>query len=135
WSWEGPGGFKSNIQNPMIEDIGVDQRGDYFLTVSKYGCTARTSIYVRVSEEIKFILYPNPNDGRFTIKGNTLKDQLVKMEVVDMAGRSIFRDEVQTFRKHFKKEVNTEGRLVNGSYILRLNVEGKERDVRFAVGQ
>ncbi|WP_276135001.1 SBBP repeat-containing protein [Polluticoccus soli] len=135
WSWTGPGGFVSTLQNPLLEDIGVDQRGDYFLTVSKDGCTASASTHVRVTEEISFELFPNPNKGSFTVKGNTEKDQVVNLDVVDAMGKSIYRDQVKAFRKHFNKTINMPVEPAAGVYILRLDVGGKNSDVKFVISE
>jgi hypothetical protein len=133
WSWTGPAGFISTVQNPVIEDIGVDHRGDYFVTVSKHGCTGTASVHVRVTEEITFTLFPNPNKGSFTIKGNTLADQVVNFEVTDVMGKAIYRDQVKTFRKHFTKTITLPVIPAAGVCILRLDVADKYSDVKFVI--
>jgi hypothetical protein len=133
WSWSGPDSFRSTVQNPIIEDITAKQRGDYFLTVSKYGCTATTSTNVHLIEEIFFTLFPNPNDGNFTIKGNTLADQTINMAITDALGKTLYKDQVTTFRKHFTKTISLPIALPTGMYILRMNVADKPGDVKFVI--
>jgi len=49
WSWTGPNGFSSNLQNPVIMGATVAATGDYFVVVSKPGdCSATTGVTVVV---------------------------------------------------------------------------------------
>lgn len=50
WSWLGPNGFASNLQNPSISNASNLHEGDYFLTVTdQYGCTKSDTITVVVN--------------------------------------------------------------------------------------
>lgn len=40
WSWTGPGGWTSNVQNPVIPATTSAQAGTYSLTVTANGCTS-----------------------------------------------------------------------------------------------
>ncbi len=47
--WTGPGGFSSNIQNPMIGQASAGQAGSYIVTVTgANGCTSSASTIVQV---------------------------------------------------------------------------------------
>jgi hypothetical protein len=133
YSWTGPAGFTSNDKVAMMADITAAQRGDYTLTVTRGSCSASATIYQRLSEQLVFTITPNPNKGIFTISGNTQENQVVNMEIVDAMGKTLYRDATTTKNKRFTKSIDLGGRLSNGVYVLRLDVKGKERDVRFVV--
>src|SRR5690606_38570240 len=40
YTWTGPNDFISNEQNPVITNASLSSSGDYFVTVSKDGCTS-----------------------------------------------------------------------------------------------
>lgn len=44
FSWTGPNGFTSTDQNPVLTNITLAQAGDYYLTVSAFGCTSPPSV-------------------------------------------------------------------------------------------
>ena len=49
YSWTGPNGFNSGLQNPVIPDATLAMNGTYTLTVtSDYGCTDVASMDVEV---------------------------------------------------------------------------------------
>lgn len=134
YTWTGPGGYYSNDTNVFLEDITkAEAYGTYTLTVNYRGCTGTASAKVIVSEIIHLYLFPNPNDGNFTVKGNILDNDVVYMEVVDEAGRAYYRDSVKPFRKHFEKQIHLGENLANGMYILRTTVKDKRHDLRFGI--
>ena len=58
WTWEGPDGFSSEVQHPVIFSATMDASGIYTLTVTDVnGCTAETSVNVIVydSDDIQVI--------------------------------------------------------------------------------
>jgi hypothetical protein len=46
FSWTGPGGFTSTLQNPSIPSIGYAQQGVYEVTVDGGGCTQKASVSI-----------------------------------------------------------------------------------------
>ena len=53
YSWTGPNGFSSAIQNPSIANAGMNHAGTYNLTITSQGCT------VSASTNINLLLTPN----------------------------------------------------------------------------
>ncbi|MCC2548237.1 T9SS type A sorting domain-containing protein [Hymenobacter sp. BT175] len=49
YSWTGPGGFTSLLQNPSIANVGVNRSGTYTVTASANGCTTTSSVAVTVN--------------------------------------------------------------------------------------
>jgi len=50
YSWSGPAGFTSNIQNPQIQNVGVLNSGNYSLTYTANGCSVSVSTAVTVNQ-------------------------------------------------------------------------------------
>ena len=49
YSWTGPNGFTSLLQNPSIANVGVNRSGTYTVTASANGCSATSSVVVTVN--------------------------------------------------------------------------------------
>ena len=64
-----------------------------------------------------FNLYPNPNDGNFTIASGNLSGTFV-IDVVDVTGRLVYSEQIE-LSKNEEKAVNTND-LNTGVYILRM---------------
>ncbi|WP_276134994.1 T9SS type A sorting domain-containing protein [Polluticoccus soli] len=47
YSWTGPAGFSAGIQNPALTNITSAQAGDYVVTATLSGCTARDTVTVQ----------------------------------------------------------------------------------------
>jgi len=77
WSWTGPGGFTSNLQNPVISSATVAQSGTYSVTATKLACVsapATTVVVVHPIPDITNITFTNPttclgNEGTITLAG------------------------------------------------------------------
>lgn len=49
WSWSGPNGFNSGLQNPLLQDVQPSDAGDYILTVNDANnCTLMDTVLVQV---------------------------------------------------------------------------------------
>lgn len=61
YSWTGPNGFTSNVQNPSIANINSNQFGDYTVTVSSSnGCvTASATVNVQVGASANVSIVPD----------------------------------------------------------------------------
>ncbi|MGB3949356.1 MAG: gliding motility-associated C-terminal domain-containing protein [Bacteroidia bacterium] len=63
YSWEGPNGYTSNIQNPVIEAIPQSMQGDYIVTVTHQqpACVSKdtTTVVLYPTAEADFIVTPN----------------------------------------------------------------------------
>lgn len=69
YDWEGPGGYSSTLQSPVINHIAANAGGHYKVTLTQNGCVATDSALV--------VVHPTPrptatNDGPVCI-GNNLK--------------------------------------------------------------
>ncbi len=69
-----------------------------------------------------FVLYPNPNGGRFFIEGlpaNT--DLMFKLKIRNLLGELVYENELSS--QGGKAEVRING-LVEGMYLLEMNIDG-----------
>jgi hypothetical protein len=64
-----------------------------------------------------FKLYPNPNDGSFTITSSELSGAYV-VEMIDIAGRIVYAEQIE-ISKNEQKVISTNG-INSGVYILRM---------------
>ena len=67
---------------------------------------------------ISFDIFPNPSQGKFSINFNLKKPTLLSIEIIDLTGRVVFRNE----NKYFESEVSNQEYLFQGKgyYILRI---------------
>ena len=66
-------------------------------------------------------IFPNPNNGQFTIKFNNAKD--VKLEVYDVRGRAVLSQDYNVSGQ-FNETINL-GSVQSGMYLLKVNNGGK----------
>lgn len=134
--WEGPDGFTSILQKNTIIDVTSFNSGEYIVTSSYNDCVSvdHTIVQVLDHEEDILVLFPNPNDGRFTIKGNLKADQQIQMIVTNAAGQKIYRDKIASTRKRINHTVTLPA-VANGSYFLHMRISGKGRVIPFVVGK
>jgi gliding motility-associated-like protein len=58
YSWSGPNGFTSNLQNIIISNYNYSDTGKYFLSVTANGCTAVDSIRATILESPQITFNP-----------------------------------------------------------------------------
>jgi lysyl endopeptidase len=125
FSWTGPGGFSSSSQN-INGLIG----GLYSLTITDLnGCTTTitdilVNSFVGLDEnmEFEFSVFPNPTNGIFNVALNREFEKEITLSVFDLCGRLVYKT-YKTGNGTF--EVNITDKA-NGSYILKLEVAGKQ---------
>jgi hypothetical protein len=77
FSWTGPSGFTSSLQNPVIANTTSSNSGTYYATVTNNGCTSLPTplpITVNALPFISSVSVQNPtgcglNNGSFTVQG------------------------------------------------------------------
>jgi len=78
---------------------------------------------VNISDNI--LLYPNPNNGQFSLKGPMAYTHL-QLEIADMLGQIIYRQNLETYNGHLDQNFILPDNLPNGIYRLILHTgEGK----------
>jgi hypothetical protein len=72
----------------------------------------------------KLSLYPNPNNGIFFVQG-TVPENRANVDIVDKAGRTVYRSEASTPNGKLNHRINLADGLAQGIYLLRV-VSGNE---------
>ncbi len=83
----------------------------------------------------EFTLFPNPNNGSFTLSGKvTSAGGDVNYEVVNMLGQSVYRG--RTTAQNGKVRASIEmGDTAQGSYLLRVNTDKGTETFHFVIGR
>jgi len=68
----------------------------------------------------QFMIYPNPNNGIFTIRATGMEDQKVRIQLYDALGRLMYSDRIQEGNNLVSLE-----NLVSGLYYLSIAVPGR----------
>ncbi|MCB0696071.1 MAG: T9SS type A sorting domain-containing protein, partial [Chitinophagaceae bacterium] len=97
------------------------------------------SILVRVYNGVNdvnyisdLVLYPNPNNGMFTINGNVSVSSAASLQVLNMMGERIYEATVQPQAGIIHHKVDS-GAIPTGIYLMRVNVDGHVEMFRFSV--
>ena len=125
YSWTGPGGFSSNSQN-----INGLVGGLYSVTITDLnGCTTTltdilVNSFVGLDEniDIQFNVFPNPTNGLFNVALTREFEKEITLSVYDLCGRLIYKT-YETGNRAFEVDIIDKA---NGSYILKLEIGGKQ---------
>ena len=82
-------------------------------------------------------IFPNPNKGVFTLKGNigTATDETVTVEVTDVLGQVIYKNNVTAHNGVVNETVSLGGMLDNGMYMLNMHGGTLNRIFHFVIGK
>jgi hypothetical protein len=67
-----------------------------------------------------FTLYPNPSEGQFTLTLKVATSEIVKVEIYNLLGNSVFEDSFIPMSGELKKHFDLRGNLRKGIYLVRL---------------
>jgi len=79
------------------------------------------------------VLYPNPNNGNFIIKGDLNQANSLKIEVTNILGQKVFDGNLSQNNKHVQQEINLDNDLPNGVYILKLMNNEASQSIKFYI--
>lgn len=77
-----------------------------------------------VVDEGSLTLYPNPNNGSFTLKMDILKGSTVKYSVYDVAGRNIYKKDMGYQNGMIYENINLQNNLGTGFYVISIDIDG-----------
>jgi len=81
-----------------------------------------------------FLLYPNPNQGRFIVESNLVTGAEGKITVSDATGRIVYRETFRLFQGETQKQIDLSGSLMPGIYFLSIDAAQQARQVsRFVI--
>ncbi|MEZ5083862.1 MAG: C25 family cysteine peptidase, partial [Bacteroidales bacterium] len=117
WEWTFEGGYPetSDIQNPEVSYSSAGSF-DVMLTVSDgddtHTITMEDYIVVNICTGIaeenieKIYIYPNPNNGIFTVDFNNVLQDNVTIKVLNTLGRVVFEEENAEIERNFSKTID-----------------------------
>jgi hypothetical protein len=135
FTWTGPDKLLSFTQNVIVNRVNASNGGLYKVTSLLNGCIAYDSILIEINEVADtgtFVLYPNPNDGKFIFSGLLHTDQKVNYEVLDSRGQTVYKNVTSTTDKLLYIDFDMPY-LREGSYLLRFRADGDIISRRFVV--
>ena len=85
---------------------------------------------------VSFALYPNPNDGKFTLTGKAEGiTGVVNYEVLDMMGRILQSGHAQPVQGIIREAVSLDAHTVPGQYLLRLITDNGAEVIHFTISK
>lgn len=132
--WTGPNGFTSNEANPKIQVATFRNAGKYELFSVYNTCTTSAFTVVEVKDilGITLELYPNPNDGMFTVTGITQTDNPMDVTIFNHQGMTMYHGQAIPEQSKFKTEIDLRG-VASGVYILQIIQDSEKKRVRFTI--
>ena len=108
------GDWSIGIQDFFNADTGT--LNDWYIEICS---TTETPLSVDEFGVNDFAIYPNPNNGTFTIKLNSSSNKDIKVNVVDVRGRQIFNNSYAS-NSEFNQVINLDN-LQSGMYLVTVN--------------
>ncbi len=103
-------------------------------TASSNGIRVRVLTSVNGIGEIKgLILYPNPNNGKFVLKGNVADNAEYNIEIINSLGQVVYKNNATANSGQLNKEIQLSN-VANGIYLLRLHSETVTTSIKFRIG-
>jgi subtilisin-like proprotein convertase family protein len=82
---------------------------------------------------VDFSIYPNPSEGQFTIKGLNFNQGNISVEVYDLKGRLILKENLSTMSSDFEKTLNLK-RSSSGIYLVKV-IQGNSSQIKKLIVQ
>ncbi len=85
---------------------------------------------VAVTDNAEYVIYPNPSNGVFFVKGNTgsVANEELTLEVTDMLGQVVYSGGIKSVGGVINEQVAITNSIANGMYIINLR-KGNENSV------
>lgn len=116
--------YNNFVNNDTVDCIvtGSDLCGGIPVKTVVVISVSKTSIKQFVMPGNDIALLPNPNNGRFAIKGTTgsTMDEAITIEITDMLGQVIFEKNITANNGTINEEIDLSSSLSNGMYQLHL---------------
>ncbi|MEM7373708.1 MAG: T9SS type A sorting domain-containing protein [Bacteroidota bacterium] len=110
------------------ESIAGLASGWYTVTVTdELGCSVTDSVEVLLAVSIgdnlfsHFDLYPNPNNGAFTLSLELSEAEVMHLQLMDMKGQLLWQDNTARVQ-HYKSQIHIEGSAA-GIYLLQIRTK------------
>jgi len=77
-------------------------------------------------------LYPNPNEGIFTITGTIAGSKSLNIEVMNAVGQVVYKDAATITGDKLNKQMNL-GNMSSGIYLLRIIAADNSKTIKFTI--
>ena len=130
YQWLDCNNNNSPISGETNQSYTAAVNGDYAVEVTKFNCTnispceSVNNVGININNEIDYVLYPNPNDGSFTLERSSGNDQ-AEIIIYDLSGKEVYSDTWKSGRKK-----NIECNLSCGYYHMHIIISNKVDEVR-----
>lgn len=68
-------------------------------------------------------LYPNPNSGSFTIKGEVANNKTINLTIINKLGQTVHQTTIRPQHNTINQQININKELATGVYLLQLRTE------------
>jgi trimeric autotransporter adhesin len=111
--------------------------GEITINSVKLTVLPTTGVTVTTKGAMELSLMPNPNSGRFTVKGSMSgsANEKVELEVVDMLGQVVYRGSAAMINGSMEASIDLGNSLANGMYLLHAGTGAGRQSVHFVVKQ
>lgn len=100
--------------------------------VKRYGLPSTGIATTDTSTKKHLTIFPNPNDGNFTIDGRlTGKDKNINLKVVDVSGQVIWKENVKTKDGRINSQINLNKGVACGAYFINISSDSFSESLRF----
>jgi hypothetical protein len=140
YSWSGPNGFTSNLQNPSILSATTANAGEYSAFATVGGCDgASSSVTVIVNTETPVVensvagmlIAPNPFRYSTTLSFDLPESKRVVISITDISGRALEKQIVNAGSGRNVFEVGRD--LVSGTYLLSVDTGSEIKTLKMVV--
>jgi sugar lactone lactonase YvrE len=133
----GDGGPAINAEINFPEGIHVDANGNLYIADSRNQRIRYTTHFEAVNylhNVQNFVeMYPNPNNGMFTVKGNVGSNDNAEVSVLDAVGQSVYNAQIPVTNGAFTHTVNLSDKYASGIYFVRVKSGDKVQTIRFTM--
>lgn len=113
--------------------------GAYTVSATSNGCTTISEVVVvnlilsnepNTLEKANLIVFPNPNDGYFTIEFNSSDINPIELVIIDMLGRTILRKSIKVVGKYIQQVNMSE--QPSGQYLIMIQRENGAKIIKMS---
>lgn len=87
-----------------------------------------------IANNLNIGLYPNPNNGSFTIAGNVGAEKTVAVEILNAVGQIVYQEQIATVDGNISKQISVNN-TPNGVYMLRVRGAESSKLIRFTLNR
>lgn len=127
--WSLNGTAISGVNGTVLGPVTVDDAGTYrTVYTDPNGCvTISGDITVTTQPGEKLWVYPNPNNGHFSVRYYNRQNEKLSMNIYNPAGQSVYKREFTTTTAYTNMEVDLGSHFNDGIYIVEVVNESGRR--------